>query len=159
MRQTLGSDNKIQISTGGLGGDISNDCTFVSAATSCDALDLIAVHKYGGAQSSNANQWSNGAKGWISQANGKKVYVEEWGVNSKNTDPKTDFPAESEDIIKGGLPYLYWQILPDVGDGCSYNPKNDGDPFGIFVGSGVDFKNEFGKAADSDAAQDWTGIV
>ncbi|KAK9419445.1 putative mannan endo-1,4-beta-mannosidase [Seiridium unicorne] len=159
MRETLGSDNKIQVSTGGLGGDISNGCTFIESATSCKALDLIAVHKYAGAQSSNPGQWSGAAQSWISQANGKKVYVEEWGVNSKNTDPKTDFPAESEDIIKGQLPYLYWQVLPDVADGCSYSPKNDEDPFGIFVGSGVDFKTEFEKAADSDAAQDWTGIV
>ncbi|KAK9781554.1 putative mannan endo-1,4-beta-mannosidase [Seiridium cardinale] len=158
MRETLGS-NKIQVSTGGLGGDISNGCTFIESATSCEALDLIAVHKYAGAQSSNPGQWSGAAQSWISQANGKKVYVEEWGVNSKNTDPKTDFPAESEDIIKGQLPYLYWQFLPDVADGCSYSPKNDGDPFGIFVGSGVDFKSEFEKAADSEAAQDWTGIV
>ncbi|KAI0125154.1 glycoside hydrolase superfamily [Xylariales sp. AK1849] len=158
IRSVLGTSNPIKISTGGLAGDFSNKCTFGAGSTTCDAIDMIAVHRYAGPQGTS-QQWSGSAQDWVDQANGKLVYIEEWGVNSKLTDPKTDFPAEMDDIVKGGLPSLYWQILPPKSDGCDYDPTTDSDPFGIFMDSGVDFKTEFEKAASSEALQDWSGVL
>lgn len=90
------------------------------AATSCEAVDLIAVHRYGGSQSSNAEQRSGGAQSWASQAGGKLVFVEEWGVDTGEDDATSKLPAQAADINKAGLPSLYWQVLPKASAGCSY---------------------------------------
>ena len=42
LREELGADNQIKISSGGIGGDVTNECYLTSAATECEALDLIA---------------------------------------------------------------------------------------------------------------------
>ncbi|KAI1384822.1 glycoside hydrolase family 5 protein [Hypoxylon trugodes] len=158
FRSTLGADNKIQIATGGIGGDISHDCTFISAATQCSEIDLIAVHRYGGGESSNQNQWQNSAKGWLQQANGKLVFIEEWGVNTGSYSPKSELPANADDINKAGIPNLYWQFLPKAT--CSYDPRNDsGDKFGIFVDSDTDIASVVKGASNAAAAQDWSKVL
>lgn len=42
LRAELGGNNPIKIATGGLGGDISHDCTFLSSAVNCPQIDMIA---------------------------------------------------------------------------------------------------------------------
>lgn len=74
----------------------------------------MIVHRYAGAEANNPNQWANNEKNWIKQANGKLVYVEEWGVNTDSYDASKEYPANMQDMIKAGLPQLYWQILPKV---------------------------------------------
>ncbi|KAI0181199.1 glycoside hydrolase family 5 protein [Hypoxylon sp. FL1284] len=159
MRQTLG-DSAIKIATGGIGGDISHDCTFMKAATGCEAVDLMAVHRYGGSESSNQGQWSSGAKSWVSQAGGKLVFVEEWGANTGSSDPKSELPAQAGDLNKAGMPNLYWQFLPKQSDGCSYDPKSDsGDKFGIYVEGSTDIGAVAKGASSADAIQDWSKIM
>ncbi|KAI1394690.1 hypothetical protein F4819DRAFT_493211 [Hypoxylon fuscum] len=108
------------------------------AATSCEAVDLIAVHRYGGSQSSNAEQRSGGAQSWASQAGGKLVFVEEWGVDTGEDDATSKLPAQAADINKAGLPSLYWQ-------------NDAGDKFGIFVEGDTDIAAGMKGASSADA--------
>ncbi|KAI1144248.1 glycoside hydrolase family 5 protein [Hypoxylon sp. FL0543] len=158
FRSVLGAESNIKIATGGIGGDISHDCTFIKAATQCKEIDLIAVHRYGGSEGSNPGQWSNSAKSWISQSGGKLVFIEEWGVNVKSNNPKTELPAQANDINKAGIPNLYWQFLPK--NQCGYDPKKDsGDNFGIFVESDTDIAAVMKGASSANAAQDWSKVL
>ncbi|KAH7150925.1 glycoside hydrolase superfamily [Fusarium sp. MPI-SDFR-AT-0072] len=151
--RNAGLDSHILISTGGLGGDLSHGCTFLPAVTQCKAIDAISVHRY----ASVPGKWSANLPNWLNQANGKKVYLEEWGVDSQKYDQKSAFVSEMNDMNSAGLPNLYWQLLPPSSGGCSYNPKNDaGDPFGIYTNSGVNLSGPINGATSSGAAQDWT---
>lgn len=156
MRDVLGADNSILISTGGLGGDISHDCTFLSAVTECDAVDAISVHRY----ASVPGQWSGSFSSWLDQTNGKKVFLEEWGIDASKYDQTSAFPSEVEDMNSAGLPSLYWQILPAGSSECPYDPsQHSGDKFGIFDNSDVDLAGPINGATVVSAAQDWTGSV
>lgn len=156
LRSLLGSNTGTLVSTGGLGGDISHSCTFLDAVTKCDAVDAISVHRY----ASVPGQWSNALPGWINQSNGKKVYIEEWGIDASKYDQKSAFVSEVNNMNSVGLPGMYWQILPPATSGCSYNPSQDsGDKFGIFYNSGVNLAGPINGATGVKAAQDWTGSV
>lgn len=156
MRSELGADNPIIITSGGIGGDFSHDCSFIAAATSCEALDALAVHRY----ASVPGAWAGSAKGWVENANGKLVYLEEWGINAASYDQSTAFPSETADMNSIGFPSLYWEIiLPAVAD-CPYTAAGDsGDQFGIVYNSGVDLAGPMAKAAGTPALQNWPGIV
>ncbi|EXL98185.1 hypothetical protein NOF04DRAFT_6595 [Fusarium oxysporum II5] len=154
--RNAGLDSHILISTGGLGGDFSHGCTFLPAVTQCKAIDAISVHRY----ASVPGMWSANLPNWLNQANGKKVYLEKWGVDSQQYDQKSVFVSEVNDMNSAGLPNMYWQLLPPSSGGCSYNPKNDaGDPFGIYTNSGVNLAGPINGATSSGAAQDWTGSL
>lgn len=156
MRNVLGANNRILISTGGLGGDISHQCTFLPAVTQCNAVDAISVHRY----ASVPGRWSSSLGGWISQSNGKKVFLEEWGIDASAYDQRSAFASEVADMNSVGLPSMYWQILPPAVSGCPYDPKNDaGDKFGIFYNSNVNLAGPMNGATGVGAAQDWTGSV
>ncbi|KAJ0153432.1 Uncharacterized protein HZ326_4155 [Fusarium oxysporum f. sp. albedinis] len=140
--RNAGLDSHILISTGGLGGDFSHGCTFLPAVTYVPG------------------KWSANLPNWLNQANGKKVYLEEWGVYSQQYDQKSAFVSEVNDMNSAGLPNMYWQLLPPSSGGCSYNPKNDaGNPFGIYTNSGVNLAGPINGATSSGAAQDWTGSL
>lgn len=157
LKSLLGSNTQTLVTTGGLGGDISHGCTFNTAVTHCDAIDAIAVHRY----ASVPGHWSSALPDWISQANGKKVYLEEWGIDASKYDQTSAFVSEVEDMNSVGLPSLYWQILPPGEGSCAgYDPKTDNDDhFGIFQDSGTDLAGPMNGAAGVQAAQDWTGSV
>ncbi|KAI1424971.1 glycoside hydrolase [Xylaria sp. FL1777] len=160
MRSVLGATNPIKISSGGIGGDISKGCTFMPAAVNCGQLDIIAIHRYAGTLAANPNEWSASAPGYVSNANGKLVYIEEWGVKQYQgaANAAVEYPAQANDMNKVGLPWLYWQIVP--AETCSYDPKNDqSDSFSIIMGSGVDVASAMKKAAQVSGLQDWKGIV
>ncbi|KAI6081001.1 glycoside hydrolase [Hypoxylon rubiginosum] len=160
MRSVLGANNPIKIASGGLGGDISKGCTFMSAAVNCGQLDMIAIHRYAGTEAANPNEWSASASGYVSQAKGKLVYIEEWGVRQYGgaAQASVEYPAQANDMNKVGLPFLYWQIVPPKT--CSYDPIADADDsFSIFTDSGVDIGGPMKKASSTTGLQDWTGIV
>ncbi|KAI1413025.1 glycoside hydrolase [Hypoxylon sp. FL1857] len=160
MRSVLGANNPIKISSGGIGGDISKGCTFMPAAVNCGQLDIIAIHRYAGNLVDNPNEWSNSAAGYVEQANGKLVYVEEWGVRQYQgaADATVEYPAQGNDMNKAGLPWLYWQVVPAAS--CSYDPKQDqDDSFSIFVDSNVDIGGAMTGAASTTGLQDWSGIL
>lgn len=155
MRNRLGLNSRILISTGALGGDFSHGCTFLPAVTNCAAIDAIAVHRY----ASVPGQWAANTASWLSLANGKKVFLEEWGIDQRSNNIQSAFPSEIAEMNRAGLPSVYWQIMPAQNGGCSYNPKNDGaDPFGIFAGGGVSLAG-INAATGVEAAQDWTGTM
>lgn len=156
LRSLLGSNTGTLVSTGGLGGDISHSCTFLPAVTKCDAIDAISIHRY----ASVPGQWSNALSGWISQSNGKKLYIEEWGIDSLMYDQNAAFVSEVSNMNSVGLPSMYWQILPPATSSCPYNPSQDsGDKFGIFCNSGTNLRGPINDATIVQAAQDWTGSV
>lgn len=156
MRDQLGEGSPIIITSGGIGGDFSHGCTFVEAAVNCPALDAIAIHRY----ASVPGYWAASADGWVAQAGGKLVYLEEWGIDASKYDRSAAFPSEAADMNSVGLPSLYWQIIPPAVEGCEYDPaKDSGDPFGIVYGSGVDLEGPLHEAAQSPALQNWAGIV
>ncbi|KAH8165082.1 hypothetical protein CIB48_g3159 [Xylaria polymorpha] len=160
MRSVLGANNPIKISSGGIGGDISKKCNFMSAAVNCGQLDMIAIHRYAGNLAANPGEWSNSAAGYVSDAKGKLVYIEEWGVKQYQgaADAAVEYPAQAKDMNKVGLPWLYWQVVPT--ERCNYNVANDeGDSFSIFMGSGVDVTSAMNGAAQTTGLQDWTGIL
>ncbi|KAK7913811.1 hypothetical protein PG985_011514 [Apiospora marii] len=156
LRAELGHDNRMVVASGGLGGDFSHGCTFMASAMSCDALDAVAVHRY----ASVPGKWNASAADWVTQARGKLVFVEEWGIDASKYDQGAAFPAEAADFNSVGLPALYWQfILPSVAQ-CPYTAAGDsGDHFGIVYDSGVDLSGPMQQARKSEALQDWTGIV
>lgn len=156
LRGELGDNSPILVASGGLGGDYSHGCTFMASAVACDALDAVAVHRY----ASVPGQWSASAADWVSQARGKLVFVEEWGLDASRYDQGAAFPAEAADFNSGGLPALYWQfILPSVPQ-CPYTAAGDsGDHFGIVYDSGVDLAGPMQQARKSKALQDWTAAV
>lgn len=102
----------------------------------------------------NEGQWSNSYSDWISQANGKLVHLEEWGVDTSKYDPSSEFPANTEDMNAAGLPWTYWQLLPR--HACDVA---DGDPFGFYIDSGVPYAAEIQAANNADCPQSWAGII
>ena len=112
------------------------------------------VHRYAGPQASNPNQWTNSYNSWLKQTNNKLVYVEEWGVNKERYNVQQEFPANTRDMNAGGLPWIYWQILPSKK--CDVR---DGDPFGFYIDSGVDVAGQVKAASNANSKQDWTGII
>jgi len=151
-----GLSSNILVSTGGLGGDISHGCTFKPAVVNCAAIDAISVHRY----ASVPGQWAANEASWVKEANGKKVFLEEWGIDSSKYSQANTFASEVGTMNQAGLPHVYWQILPPANGGCSYDPKNDsGDHFGIFTNSGVNLAGPLNGATAVNAAQDWTGSI
>ncbi|KAI8626914.1 glycoside hydrolase family 5 protein [Xylariaceae sp. FL1651] len=160
MRVALGGQNPIKIASGGVGGDESHGCTTIGAATGCGQIDVIAAHKYAGNEASNPDQWSNNAAAWLSKANGKLVFVEEWGVDAAAAYQPDEFKAQAADINSFGIPNLYWQFLPPQNSACPYDPKTDsGDHFGIFVGGAADIASVVSQTNNANAKQDWSAII
>ncbi|KAI1319399.1 hypothetical protein F5Y16DRAFT_102736 [Xylariaceae sp. FL0255] len=160
FRESLGGENPIKITTGGAGGDDSHGCTTMSAATNCGQIDVIAAHKYGGPESSNADQWTNSVNNWYSKVNGKLLFIEEWGANQALASAVTDWPAQADDIINSGVPNVYWQLVPAENSACPYNPATDsGDEYSIFVNGNVNVGSIVAKANAASAKQDWSAIV
>lgn len=153
LRNLLGSNEHTLVSTGGLGGDIVHGCTFLPAVTECDAVDAISVHRY----ASVPGYWSSNLPDWINKSNGKKVYLEEWGIDTRKYDQASAYPSEVSDMNSAGLPNMYWQILPAGQGSCPYT--DDGDPFGLPDNSGVNLGGPINAATGVGAAQDWTGSV
>jgi mannan endo-1,4-beta-mannosidase len=154
LRSLLGNNYGTLVTTGGLGGDISHGCNFNTAVTQCDAIDAIAIHRY----ASVPGNWASQTSGWISQAKGKKVYIEEWGIDASRYSQSAAYPSEVANMNGAGLPQLYWQILPPASNSCPYSPSQDNDDkFGIFDNA-VDFSG-INAATGVKAAQDWTGSV
>ncbi|KAH8704632.1 hypothetical protein GQ44DRAFT_777910 [Phaeosphaeriaceae sp. PMI808] len=73
IRATLGANNPILVSTGGIGGNISWGCTFLKAATEYIAVDIISTHQY----ARYPGNWKNATSGYIQSSNSKLAYLEE----------------------------------------------------------------------------------
>ncbi|KAJ2985581.1 hypothetical protein NUW58_g5454 [Xylaria curta] len=145
MRRVLGANNPIRISSGGVG----------------------AIHRYAGNIATNPGEWSRSAAGYVRDARGKLVYIEEWGVGQYQgaADAAVEYPAQASDMNKAGLPWLYWQVVPIKS--CDYDPKDDKeDAFSIIIGSKVDVASSMKGATQASGIQDcwppptatWRGI-
>lgn len=113
------------------------------------------MHRYAGPESSNPDQWSNSYKGWQSQANGKLVFLEEWGVNTQQYNTADEFRSNSQDMNNAGLPWIYWMLLPSKR--CD---SGDSDPFPFYIDQGgVPVAEQVKGASNADSPQNWKGIV
>lgn len=156
LRTELGQSSPIIVASGGLGGDFSRGCTFMARAMECRALDAVAVHRY----ASVPGKWDASAASWVSQAGGKLVFVEEWGIDAASYDQAVAFPSEAESFNMVGLPALYWQVILPHYSRCPYTAAADSDDhFGIPYHSGVDLSGPMHQARTSKALQDWRSIV
>ncbi|KAH9839943.1 glycoside hydrolase [Rhodofomes roseus] len=108
---------------------------------SCDALDVISIHAYG-----TGDLTTDALSPYVSQAQdaGKMLILEEWGAcyfdTSNNDCPQgdaLDSDTRNSNIVNwaaqidaAGLPWLYWQVLPnaDPHDGYDYEIGLVDDP-------------------------------
>ncbi|KAH9841925.1 glycoside hydrolase family 5 protein [Rhodofomes roseus] len=122
IKGQLGNDSGILVTTGG---ESWLSESVQPGFLSCDALDVISIHAYG-----TGDLATSALKPYVAQAQaaGKMLMVEEWGAcyfdTSNNDCPKGDaLDADTrsgniinwaEQIDNAGLPWLYWQVLPNA---------------------------------------------
>lgn len=159
LRGALGAASPIKIASGGLGGWVGNDCTFMQPAVVCRELDLIAVHDYPGGGSPNVAAWQSMAGEWQS------VFLEEWGQGQFRGEGNTivNFAENAARLNAAGCPWMYWQFLPlSNAQQCTYDPRkqwgNGSDPHGIYINDGsINVEGAVKDASAANAARDWTG--
>lgn len=120
IKGNLAGNGDILVTTGG-GGWV--DASLPSALFSCASLDVLAIHAYG-----NGDLTVDKLSPYVQKAKtaGKKLIVQEWGVcyysTDKNQNCDSGSPSGSRDtniktwadnISKAGIPWMYWQILPN----------------------------------------------
>jgi hypothetical protein len=114
------------------GGASYVDTSVQEAYFSCAALDVIAIHAYG---LSDLTQTKLKPIVQRAQNAGKKLMMQEWGMcyfdtSNNNCPPGNALSAGTRDanikkyadeISKSGIPWMYWQIIPNA------DPHNDYD--------------------------------
>jgi mannan endo-1,4-beta-mannosidase len=108
------------VTTGG-GGWV--DASLPSALFSCAYLDVLAIHAYG-----NGDLTVDKLSPYVQKAKtaGKKLIMQEWGVcyystatnqncdsGSPSSNRDTTIKTWADNISKAGIPWMYWQILPN----------------------------------------------
>ncbi|KAI1740598.1 beta-1,3-mannanase [Xylaria scruposa] len=137
IKDNLAGNGNILSITGG-GGWV--DASLPKALFSCDALDVLAIHAYGNGDLT-VDKLSPKVK--MAKDSGKKLIMQEWGAcyfaTSKNQECDKGSPASNRDaniktwadnISKAGIPWMYWQILP-----------NEDPHYGSDFEVGIDGKN------------------
>ncbi|KAH9933245.1 glycoside hydrolase [Epithele typhae] len=142
IKNQLGSNSGILVTTGG---ESYLDESMQTAWFGCDALDMLAIHAYGPGDFDTAK-----LEGYVTKAvaAGKLLIMEEWGVcyatsannGAANCDPgdgaqsasarNADIAQWSAQIVAAGLPWLYWQAIPnaDPHQGADFEIGVTGDP-------------------------------
>ncbi|KAH9841942.1 glycoside hydrolase [Rhodofomes roseus] len=122
IKGQLGNDSGILVMTGG---ESWLSESVQPGFLTCDALDVISIHTY-----RTEDLSTDVLKPYVSQAQaaGKMLILEEWGAcyfDTSNNDCPTGnaLPADTrsgniinwaEQIDNAGLPWLYWQVLPNA---------------------------------------------
>jgi len=122
IKSVLGNNSGILVTTGG---ESFLSESMQSAWFSCAALDVIAIHAYGVGDFDTAT-----IQNYVRQAQsaGKKLLFQEWGAcyfNTENNNCPTGSPLPtgtrntniqnwSNQITAAGVPWLYWQIIPNA---------------------------------------------
>jgi len=121
IKSVLGSNSGILVTTGG---ESWLDESMQPDWFSCAALDVIAIHAYG-VGDFDTNKISNYVK--KAESSGKKLIFQEWGAcyyttsnndcpQGNKLDPNTrgqNIKTWADQISKAGVPWMYWQILPN----------------------------------------------
>ncbi|KAJ8128520.1 hypothetical protein O1611_g5113 [Lasiodiplodia mahajangana] len=120
IKDNLNGNSNILVTTGG-GGWV--DASLPSALFSCSALDVLAIHAYG-----NGDLTVDKLSPYVTKAKnaGKKLIMQEWGVcyystsanqncdsGSPSSNRDTNIKTWADNISKAGIPWMYWQILPN----------------------------------------------
>ncbi|KAI0202966.1 beta-1,3-mannanase [Astrocystis sublimbata] len=128
IKDNLNGSGDILITTGG-GGWV--DASLPDALFSCDALDVLAIHAYGDGDLTVSKLQP---KVDMAKQAGKKLIMQEWGVcyfNTENNvcnsggisgDRDEKIKEFADAVSKVGIPWMYWQIIPnsDPHDGYDY---------------------------------------
>jgi mannan endo-1,4-beta-mannosidase len=101
--------SSIQIATGGIGGSqyVGHEYNLLSKALNCSSIDIISVHGY----MDYASQWTYYFPALLNESEeaGKKIMVEEWGVNTMSGDDSVAVQAE---VFNGvGVPWVSFFYL------------------------------------------------
>jgi mannan endo-1,4-beta-mannosidase len=129
IKDNLQGRTDILVTTGGAS---YVDTSVQEAYFSCAALDVIAIHAYG---LSDLTQTKLKPIVQKAQNAGKKLMMQEWGMcyfdtSNNNCPPGNALSAGTRDanikkyadeISKSGIPWMYWQIIPNA------DPHNDYD--------------------------------
>ncbi|KAI8945380.1 beta-1,3-mannanase [Xylaria longipes] len=135
IKDNLNGNTDILSITGG-GGWV--DASLPKDLFSCDALDVLAIHAYG-----NGDLTVDKLSPYVQMAKdyGKKLIMQEWGVCYYSTDKNQNCDSGSvsgnrdsniktwaDNISKAGIPWMYWQILPneDPHSGSDFEVGIDG---------------------------------
>lgn len=129
IKDNLNGSKAILVTTGG-GSYV--DTSLQNGYFSCDALDVLAIHAYG-----TGDLTQDKLSPYVTKAQkaGKKLLMQEWGMcyfdTSNNDCPKGDAldPATrdanvakyADAISKSGIPWMYWQIIPNADGHDSYD--------------------------------------
>jgi len=121
IKSVLGNSAEILVTTGG---ESWLDESLQPTWFNCDALDVLAIHGYGVGDFSTEK-----LRGYVTKAqgSGKKLIFQEWGAcyfSTENNNCPTGSqlnPSErarniqnwADQISKAGVPWMYWQIIPN----------------------------------------------
>ncbi|KAH9928591.1 glycoside hydrolase [Amylocystis lapponica] len=138
VKGELGDNSGILVTTGG---ESWLSESVQDAWLKCAALDIISIHAYGPGDLTEAALTPYVKK---AQSAGKKLLLEEWGAcyfSTSNNDCPTGGVLNSQTrnnniqkwasaITAAGLPWLYWQVLPqkDPHSGYDYEIAVNSDP-------------------------------
>ncbi|KAH6674822.1 glycoside hydrolase superfamily [Halenospora varia] len=99
----------ISVATGGIGGSqyVGHEYNLLPKALKCSSIDIMSVHGY----MDQASQWAYYFPKLLTQteAAGKNIMVEEWGVNTIPGDDSVETQAQV--FNNAGVPWLYWMTI------------------------------------------------
>eukprot|EP01121_Diplochlamys_sp_Union-15-3_P018219 TRINITY_DN65_c0_g1_i1.p1 TRINITY_DN65_c0_g1~~TRINITY_DN65_c0_g1_i1.p1 ORF type:complete len:363 (-),score=44.05 TRINITY_DN65_c0_g1_i1:119-1207(-) len=162
IKSVIGENSGILVTTGG---ESWLDESMQPDWFNCKALDVLAIHGYGVGDFNTEK-----LKGYVQKAlnAGKKLIWQEWGACYFNTE-NNDCPAGgvldpsirarniqnwADAIASAGVPWMYWQILPnnDPHDGYDYEIGINDQQWNVF-------KNVASNTSRYDCAFDFSGYL
>ena len=165
LKAGLTGANPPKVASGSLAGACEHGQVFHQAITSCANIDIVSVHGFVDASFSNDACKPDLIASTAITAN-KLAIIEEMGLTADTGTYSFDMVTKTYN--DGGIPWLYWQVIPGPEEGqspctsaCCTDPKNgyDGYEFSISNPAKGNLAGQLQAAATSAAKQDWSGII
>ena len=152
------------VATGGVFGACEHGSNFSPIATSCAQIDIISIHGFAHGSTAAANTFLDAdckAAGLLASAKtaNKLVIVEEMGIDPTEIGPNspTTFQAVTSDYTNGGVPWLYWQVVPPLDPKCTSIATAGTDNYELPTTEPA-LKTAWDAAVAKPAAQDWSAV-
>ena len=152
------------VATGGVLGACEHGSNFSPIATSCAQIDIISMHGFAHGATAAANTFldpSCTAAGLLKSAQtaNKLVIVEEMGVDPTEigANSPTTFQAVTSDYTNGGVPWLYWEVVPPTDPACPPPAAAGGDVYELPTTEPA-LKTAWDAAVAKPAAQNWAAV-
>ena len=149
------------VATGAVLGACEHGENFSPIATSCPEIDIISMHGFAHGATAAANTFlddSCKAAGLLASAQtaNKLVIVEEMGIDPTEIgDSPTTFQDVTSDYTNGGVPWLYWQVVPPTDPAC---PPPGADVYELPT-TEPGLKTAWDAAVAKPAAQNWAAVI